>query len=103
MKHPIQPLEKKDGVLRFKQNAIVRHLLDHGKRHGCGLSMKLCDAGSKTMDEEPTKCPFCAGGKNIGEPAPGHTKHVCQWCGGTGQNQEARGSATPRDGASQTH
>jgi hypothetical protein len=31
MKHPIQPLAKdKDGVLRFKENAIVRHLLDHG-------------------------------------------------------------------------
>lgn len=31
MKHPIQPLAKdKDGVIRFKENAIVRHLLDHG-------------------------------------------------------------------------
>lgn len=31
MKHPIQPLEKdKSGVLRFKENAIVRHLLDNG-------------------------------------------------------------------------
>ena len=31
MKHPIQPLEKdSDGTLRFKRNAIVRHLLDHG-------------------------------------------------------------------------
>ena len=31
MKHPIQPLENDDhGVLRFKANAIVRHLLDHG-------------------------------------------------------------------------
>lgn len=30
-KHPIQPLLKEArGVLRFKQNAIVRHLLDHG-------------------------------------------------------------------------
>lgn len=30
-KHPIQPLLKEaKGVLRFKQNAIVRHLLDHG-------------------------------------------------------------------------
>lgn len=38
MKHPIQPLEKKNGVLRFKQNAIVRHLLDHGQKHGCGLN-----------------------------------------------------------------
>ena len=31
MRHPIQPLEKdNDGVLRFKQNAIVRYLLDAG-------------------------------------------------------------------------
>lgn len=31
MKHPIQPLAKdKDGVVRFKPNAIVRHLLDKG-------------------------------------------------------------------------
>lgn len=30
-KHPIQPLEKdKDGRLRFKENAIVRYLLDNG-------------------------------------------------------------------------
>lgn len=29
--HPIQPLEfDGHGVLRFKRNAIVRHLLDHG-------------------------------------------------------------------------
>jgi hypothetical protein len=29
-KHPIQPLELQDGVLRFKSNAIVKHLLDSG-------------------------------------------------------------------------
>lgn len=30
-KHPIQPLETDEhGVLRFKANAIVRYLLDHG-------------------------------------------------------------------------
>ncbi len=29
--HPIQPLTTDDhGVIRFKSNAIVRHLLDHG-------------------------------------------------------------------------
>ncbi|MBN8489618.1 MAG: hypothetical protein J0M20_18045 [Burkholderiales bacterium] len=28
MKNPIQPLEEVQGVLRFKANAIVRHLLD---------------------------------------------------------------------------
>ena len=44
------------------------------------------------MNEQKPKCPFCGDGKYIGEPAPGHTKHVCQHCGGTGQNQEARGS-----------
>jgi len=31
VKHPIQPLAKdKQGVMRFKENAIVRHLLDNG-------------------------------------------------------------------------
>lgn len=31
MQHPIQPLGKdNDGVLRFKQNAIVKYLLDAG-------------------------------------------------------------------------
>jgi len=31
-KHPIQPLvPDSSGVLRFKENAIVRHLLDNGK------------------------------------------------------------------------
>jgi hypothetical protein len=29
-KHPIQPLVDNHGTLRFKENAIVRHLLDHG-------------------------------------------------------------------------
>ncbi|MEO0868881.1 MAG: hypothetical protein AAFY17_10620 [Cyanobacteria bacterium J06642_11] len=34
--HPIQPLEyDEQGVLRFKENAIVRHLLDNG---GIGLN-----------------------------------------------------------------
>jgi hypothetical protein len=30
MKNPIQPFVMVDGVLRFKENAIVRHLLDKG-------------------------------------------------------------------------
>ena len=31
MKHPIQPIAPDEhGTLRFKANAIVRHLLDHG-------------------------------------------------------------------------
>ena len=42
MKHPIQPIENKDGVLRFKENAIVRHLLDYGQKHGCGLNELAC-------------------------------------------------------------
>lgn len=30
-KHPMQPvITAKDGVVRFKANAIVQHLLDHG-------------------------------------------------------------------------
>jgi hypothetical protein len=29
-RHPIQPLEDVEGVLRFKENAIVRRLLDDG-------------------------------------------------------------------------
>jgi hypothetical protein len=43
MKHPIQPLEKdKSGVLRFKKNAIVVHLLEHSEKHGCGLNELAC-------------------------------------------------------------
>lgn len=30
MRHPIQPLVTENGVVRFRANAIVRHLLDHG-------------------------------------------------------------------------
>lgn len=30
VKHPMQPLIRDRGVVRFKENAIVRHLLDHG-------------------------------------------------------------------------
>lgn len=39
-KHPIQPLQLDDkGVLRFKENAIVRHLLDNG---GIDLNNLAC-------------------------------------------------------------
>jgi hypothetical protein len=39
-KHPIQPLEKDDfGVIRFKRNAIVDHLLDKG---GIDLNQIAC-------------------------------------------------------------
>lgn len=38
--HPIQPLELDEkGVLRFKANAIVRHLLDNG---GIGMNALAC-------------------------------------------------------------
>ncbi len=39
MRHPIQPLAKDDmGVVRFKENKLVRELLDHGQRTGFGLN-----------------------------------------------------------------
>lgn len=39
MKNPIQPLAKDvQGVLRFKENALVRALLDHGQATGFGLN-----------------------------------------------------------------
>lgn len=37
--HPIQPLEEIGGRLRFKQNAIVRHLLDNG---GIDMNVLAC-------------------------------------------------------------
>jgi len=40
-KHPIQPLVKdKNGILRFKENAIVRHLLD--THPNCNLNDLAC-------------------------------------------------------------
>lgn len=42
MKHPSQPIQNKNGILRFKENAIVRHLLEHGRKHGCGLNEIAC-------------------------------------------------------------
>lgn len=43
MKNPIQPLKKdSNGVLRFKGNAIVEHLLEVGQKHGCGLNEIAC-------------------------------------------------------------
>jgi hypothetical protein len=47
MKHPMQPMQPmekdKDGVMRFKQNAIVRRLLDFGQEHGLGLNELACE------------------------------------------------------------
>ena len=43
MKHPVQPLYKDDnGTLRFKENTIVRALLDHGTKTGFGLNEIAC-------------------------------------------------------------
>ena len=39
MKNPIQPLTKdSEGTLRFKKNAIVRHLLDWASERGMGMN-----------------------------------------------------------------
>jgi hypothetical protein len=49
-KYPIQPVEDDGtGVLRFKANEIVRHLLDFGREHGCGLNEL---AGMPFTDED---------------------------------------------------
>lgn len=43
MKHPMQTLEKDEhGVLRFRANAIVEHLLKVGRKNGCGLNEIAC-------------------------------------------------------------
>lgn len=37
--HPIQPLvQDPHGVTRFKENAIVRHVLEFARTRGCGLN-----------------------------------------------------------------
>lgn len=38
MKHPMQPLELVNGVLRFRANKIVRALLEHSQKAGFGLN-----------------------------------------------------------------
>lgn len=39
MKNPIQPLIKgDDGIVRFKSNKMVGHLLDWAQAHGHGLN-----------------------------------------------------------------
>jgi len=39
MKNPMQPLAKdEDGTMRFKENAITRALLDHGRKTGLDLN-----------------------------------------------------------------
>lgn len=49
-RHPMQPLEiTPDNVLRFKQNEIVRFLLDHAQQTGMDLN-KLAIMSFKTRD-----------------------------------------------------
>ena len=48
MKNPIQPIYTTEkGVLRFKENAIVRHLLDWATERGMGLNEIACMDFSK--------------------------------------------------------
>lgn len=49
MKHPIQPLaHDENGVLRFKENTIVRELLEFGQKNGFGLN----EIAEKTFSRE---------------------------------------------------
>lgn len=50
MNHPIQPLVRDEhGTLRFKSNAIVRYLLDHG---GIGLNaLSMMDFSVEDWDQ----------------------------------------------------
>jgi hypothetical protein len=47
--HPIQPLEEVNGRLRFKRNAIVRHLLDNG---GIDMNALACMEFSREDREQ---------------------------------------------------
>lgn len=52
MKHPIQPLEKDaEGILRFKENKIVRYLLDHGSIDLNKIADLAC-AGKFSVDDQ---------------------------------------------------
>lgn len=42
MRHPIQPIEEIEGIHRFKQNKIIRDLLDFGQARGFGLNEIAC-------------------------------------------------------------
>lgn len=49
-RHPVQPVEwDEHGVIRFKENAIVRYLLDNG---GIDLCMISCLGFSKEDQEQ---------------------------------------------------
>lgn len=45
MKHPVQPLVRVDGVVRFQMNKVVRYLLDHG-------SLNLNDVEKQSFPQE---------------------------------------------------
>lgn len=42
-KHPMQPIVTVNGVLRFKQNAIIRKLLDKATEYGYGMNEIMYD------------------------------------------------------------
>lgn len=46
----MQPLEMVGDVLRFKKNAIVRDLLDHGQATGFGLNELACSGKYSNED-----------------------------------------------------
>lgn len=49
MKHPNQPIEYEDNVIRFKKNAIIRYMLDAG---GEGRRFDLNDLHSMPFSRE---------------------------------------------------
>lgn len=53
MKNPIQPLAQDErGVLRFKENALVRHLLDWATARGCGMNeLALVEASDDDREQ----------------------------------------------------
>ena len=42
VKHPMQPVVDVKGTHRFKENAIVNHLLEFASKHGHGLNELAC-------------------------------------------------------------
>lgn len=50
--HPMQPVELIDGIARFKQNKIVRRLLDVASEHGLSLNEIASEAGRGKFSRE---------------------------------------------------
>ena len=50
-KHPIQPLEDVNGVLRFKQNTLVHRLLDFATSRGLSLNELLPGAPPEDAEQ----------------------------------------------------